>query len=441
MKRLGLRTRVTAVFAVGALLLSAVIALLSYQLVRASLTDARERAAVRAAYYNASVVRAGLGADDPDVGQILRALETTEDRQILVRRNSVWYSRTADEGRTTAIPVALQERVAEGQASVQRVRSGSEPLVVVGVPLSDGTAFYELDSLAELERTFSTLALILTAVAFLTAAAGAALGRYATRSVLRPLTRVAEAAEQIAAGQVRTHLDPAAEPDLARLTGSFNRMVDELADRVERDRRFAADVSHELRSPLQTLAAAASVLNRRAPSLDERSAAAASLVTGEVDRFNRLVHDLLELASGDRPLDRVEVDVEAMAREICRDLGVPPEIVRATVGTWYVDRRRVSQILVNLIDNAIKYGGGPVAVRVDDHELVVEDEGPGVREEDRATVFDRFVRGRASSDRATGSDGTGLGLSLVAAHAAAHGGSVSVEDRPDGGALFRVRLR
>ncbi|WP_035854995.1 sensor histidine kinase [Cryptosporangium arvum] len=435
-----LRTRVTAVFTVGALLLSAVMALLSYQLVRVSLTEERERAAVRAAYYNASVVRSGLAADAPDVAEILRSLETTENRQVLVQRNAVWYSRTADEGRTSAIPTALQERVRDGEASVQRVRAAGRPMVVVGVPLPDGTAFYELDSLEELERTFSTLALVLTVVALLTAVAGAALGRYATRSVLRPLTRVAEASEQIAAGQVRTHLDPAAEPDLARLTGSFNRMVEELADRVERDRRFAADVSHELKSPLQTLAAAASVLHRRAASLDERSAAAATLVVEEVDRFGRLVNDLLELARGDRALERTEVDVEAMAREICRSRGVSPDVVVADAGTWYVDRRRVEGILVNLVDNAVKYGGGPVAVRIGDHELVVEDEGPGIRPEDRETVFHRFVRGHTASDRATGSDGTGLGLSLVAAHAAAHGGAASVEDRPDGGALFRVRV-
>ncbi|TQS44707.1 sensor histidine kinase [Cryptosporangium phraense] len=438
---MSLRTRVTAVFAVGAFVLSAAIALVSYQLIRTSLTDERERTAVRAASFNATVVRAGLTADDPDLAEILGTLETTETRHVLVRRDGTWYGTSADEGLTAAIPPALRDRVAGGRASVQRVRSGGTPVVVVGVPLAGGSEFYEVDSLDELARTFRTLALVLSGVALATAVAGAVLGRYATRSVLRPLTAVTRAAERIAAGSVRTRLDASGEPDLARLTRSFNHMVDELAARTERDRRFAADVSHELRSPLQTLAAAASVLTRRADRLDERSAAAATLVSEEVDRFGRLVNDLIELARSDAALELGRVFPAELATAAVRAAGLSPSLVTGDPAPWRADRRRVEQILANLIDNAVKYGGGPVAIRVGDHELVVEDEGPGVRPEDRAVIFDRFVRGPAAHARATGSDGTGLGLALVAAHAAAHGGRVTVDDRPDGGARFTVRLR
>ncbi|GAA3392768.1 HAMP domain-containing sensor histidine kinase [Cryptosporangium minutisporangium] len=442
MRPIGLRRRVIASFAIGALLLSAAMALLSYQLIRTSLTEGRERAAVRAAHFNATVVRAGLTAQDPDIVEILGSLETTGDRQVLVRRNGTWYARSADEGITAAIPAALQDRVADGEPMVQRVRSGGRPVVVVGVPISSSTAFYEVDSLAELERTFRTLAVVLTAVALMTAGAGAVLGWYVTQSVLRPLTSVAEAAEHITAGLVRTRLDPATEPDLARLTTSFNHMVDELADRVERDRRFAADVSHELRSPLQTLSAAAGVLTRRADRLDERTAAAAKLVGEEVDRFQHLVNDLIALARGDQPLDRTPVDIAALARDVCRARHQPTDLVHVDTDepVWEVDRTRVEQILTNLVENAEKYGGGPTAIRIASNELVVEDQGPGVRPEDRHAIFDRFVRGRTAHDRGTGSDGTGLGLALVAAHAAAHGGAAWVEDNPGGGARFRVRL-
>ena len=446
MTALGLRTRVTGGFAVGALVLSASMALVSYQLIRTSLLDERERTAVRAAYFNATVVGAGLGADDTDVVRVLRSLEAGADRRPLVRRDGVWYARTADEGITAAIPPALLQAVEQGRPAMQRVRAAGQPAVVVGIPLDPSTAFFEVDSLQELDRTFRTLALALLAVAVMTSSAGAGLGWYATRYVLRPITTVAETAEDIAAGHLRTRLDPAAEPDLARLTTSFNHMVDQLAERNERDRRFAADVSHELRSPLQTLSAAVSVLSRRSDRLDERSAAAAGLIVEEVDRFQRLVDDLIELARSDQPIERSKVDIADLAQRVCRGAGLSSDLVEMTSDdpTWHIDRRRIQQVITNLVNNAVRYGGGPTAVRLGRGEscywLEVDDEGPGVSPQDKDVIFGRFVRGRIAGSRGDG-DGTGLGLALVAQHATAHGGKVSVIDRPDGGARFRVELR
>ena len=131
---------------------------------------------------------------------------------------------------------------------------------------------------------------------------------------------------------------------------------------------------------------------------------------------------------------------------ICRSRGISDDIVHL-VGTvprtWAVDRRRVEQLLGNLLDNAQKYGGGPTAVRLGTMGalcyLEIDDKGPGASPEDRNTIFDRFVRGRTANSRGTG-DGTGLGLALVAQHAAAHDGSAVVLDRPGGCARFRVEL-
>ncbi|BCJ48654.1 two-component sensor histidine kinase [Actinoplanes sp. NBRC 14428] len=446
MRRAGLRVRVIAGFAAGALALSATMALVSFQVVRRSLLDERERTAVRAAYYDAEVVRSGLGsAVQPDtVIGLLRALDTGENRRAVLQRDGEWYSRQADTGVTDAIPAALQRRAAEGVPAVQRVLADGRATLVVAVPLPDGDVLYEVDSMQELEHTLGVLTGVLTAVAVSTAALGALLGWYASRYVLRPLTRVADAAQEIAGGASKYRLDPAAEPDLARLTTSFNHMVDELSARVERDRRFAADVSHELRSPLQTLAAAASVLERRRDRLDDRTATAAGLVTDEIARFQKLVDDLLELSRGDRPAARAAVDVPALARQVCRDRQVPEGIVGGDgAGPWLVDRRRVSQLLGNLLDNAQAYGGGAVAVRlalVDGvGRIEVDDEGPGVSPDDKQVIFGRFVRGRSAGARAD-SAGAGLGLALVAQHAAAHGGTATVLDRPGGGARFLVEL-
>ncbi|MEU4555341.1 sensor histidine kinase [Micromonospora violae] len=446
MRRLGLRTRVTAAFAVGALLLSASMALISYELTRRSLLDERERIALRAAYFDATVVRAGLDTDTPDVVEVLRSLDTGGSRRPVLHMDGEWYVRAADPGTTAAIPVALRRVVAAGEPAVQRVRVDGQSVLVVGVPLSASATYFEVNSLRELEQTFQVLALALTTVAIMVAGSGAALGWYATRHGLRPLTAVADAAEKIAAGDFTARLDTATDPDLTRLSSSFNQMVDRLAQRIERDRRFAADVSHELRSPLQTLAAAASVLARRREHQDERTAIAAGLVADEIDRFQRLVNDLIDLARSDQPAHRATVDVAQLARDACRALDLPTTLVHLAPdvpATWQVEQRRIAQVLANLLDNAVTYGGGPAGVRLDrDGEvgiIEVEDDGPGVPVEDREAIFDRFVRGRAAHTRGAG-DGTGLGLALVAQHAAAHGGQVTVADRPGGGACFRVTL-
>lgn len=444
MIRAGLRSRVIAIFAAGALALSATMAFASYAIVRSSLLAERENTAVRAANYDAAVVRAGIASNsDPDIVAVLRSLDTGDTRRALLQRNGTWYARNADSGVSGSVPVALQELAATGRPAVQRIRVAGVPTLVVAIPLTTASVFYEVDSLQELDHTLGVLTWVLSAVAAGIALGGAVLGWYSSRYVLRPLVRVEHAAKEITAGASGARLDPAQEPDLAQLTHAFNHMVDELSARQERDRRFAADVSHELRSPLQTLAAAASVLERRRESLDERSAMAAGLIVDEVARFQQLVDDLLVLSRSDQPAARATVDVRQLARDVCADRGLPASLVDASTGLWNVDARRIAQLLGNLLDNAAAYGGGAVAVRLrldgDLGTIEVDDAGPGVSPDDKPVIFDRFVRGRTSGTRGD-SNGTGLGLALVAQHAAAHGGSVSVLDRPGGGARFHVSL-
>ncbi|GGM30070.1 ATP-binding protein [Dactylosporangium sucinum] len=443
MRVAGLRTRVIAGFAAGALALSASMALVSYQVTRTNLLSGRERSTIRAATFDARVITAGLKTDHPDIVGMLQTLDTGGNRRALVHRDGGWYARGADPG-AIAVPAELQRLVTAGEQAIQRVRIDGVPAVVVGLPLTPTTALYEIDYLRELDQTLRVLGWVLTLVAAAVAAAGAGLGWYATRYVLRPLRSVADAAQGITAGDLTARLDPATDPDLERLTTSFNEMVEQLARRIERDRRFAADVSHELRSPLQTLAASASVLHRRRDQLDERTATAAGLVVDEIGRFQSLVDDLLELSRGDQPVQLAPTDMAALAHRVVEARGLPPSIVQARAGLeWTVDRRRIEQVLVNLLDNAVTHGGGPVAVRlVEDRRcgiIEVDDEGPGVRPADRTVIFDRFVRGRSAGARGR-DDGTGLGLSLVAQHVGVHGGKVRVLDRPGGGARFRVEL-
>lgn len=449
MKKIGLRTKVSAVFAIGALVLTSAMALLSYELTRTYLLAERERSALRTTYFDATVVKSGLEIGSSE-SQVLGSLDPGTLRRPLLRHGDAWFSRNADLF-AKAVPQSLIALAEQGTPGMQRVSTVSGPALVHAVPLStlggpSDYVFYEVHLLREVENTLQLVALVLILVAAFTTCAGAGLGWYVTRRMLRPLSQVAAAAQGIAGGDLSARLDPAAEPELQRLTDSFNDMVDQLARRIERDRRFAADVSHELRSPLQTLAAAASVLMRSRDRLDERTATAAGLVADEVTRFEHLVTDLLELARTDQAPDRRPVDVADLARQICRSRGAEESMVTVVNGSdsvWQVDPRRFGQVLTNLLDNADRHGGGPTAIRVGDdgtmRYLEVDDEGPGVLPEEREIVFNPFVRGRSARARGD-SDGTGLGLALVAQHVAAHGGRVAVGDRPGGGARFRVEI-
>ena len=432
-------------FTFGAFAVSAALAGATYELTRSTLLEDRERSSVRAAFFDASLIRQGIGGRDPDLGQVLSRLDTGEARRPLIRRDGQWFGPTADDGLTRAVPVELLRLVEGGTPAVQRVELRTEPALVVGVPLPDGATYYEITALSELRRTLAVLATVLGLVALMTTLSGAALGWWISRHVLRPLGDVARAAGSIASGDLTARVARDRDPDLDTLAVAFNRMVDEVSARSETDRRFAADVSHELRSPLQTLSAATSVLDRRRDELDARSAAAVDLLSAEVARFESLVTDLLELAKSDRPAERRPLDVVALTRAVLTARGLPEGLLETTgpAAVLDIDPRRYEQLLVHLLDNADTHGGGTVRVAVsiahDVLRLEVDDDGPGVPPEERELVFARFARGRAASARG-GSEGTGLGLALIAQHVQAHRGTVTVDDRPGGGARFVVTL-
>ncbi len=148
------------------------------------------------------------------------------------------------------MPLGVRQALAEGNASSQRFRADDGPAVVVGVPIpSVGASFYEIAPLSELDGILRLLSGILMGGALLAAGAGAALGSWASRSVVTPLNRVAATAASIAGGDLDTRLPATLDPELATIVASFNSMVDTLQQRINRDARLAADVSHELRSP------------------------------------------------------------------------------------------------------------------------------------------------------------------------------------------------
>jgi signal transduction histidine kinase len=240
-------------------------------------------------------------------------------------------------------------------------------------------------------------------------------------------------------------------------------MVDQLQERIEREARFNSDVSHELRSPLTTLSAAVGVLETDRDRLPARSQRALQLLSDDLQRFQRMVSDLLEMSRADAGSVDVfleEVNVSELVRRSVEtgighmdsrrhaapDLVVDPEVEQWRVG---VDKRRFERVLVNLMENADHYGGGVTTIAVGPGpatgplgaqvEVTVDDAGPGIDQAERAKVFERFYRGSASGRRGTGT-GTGLGLALVAEHMHVMHGDVRVESSPDGGARFVLSL-
>jgi signal transduction histidine kinase len=225
-------------------------------------------------------------------------------------------------------------------------------------------------------------------------------------------------------------------------------MADAVQERIEREQRFASDVSHELRSPITALTAAVEVLDARRDDLPERSQQALDVVVSQVRRFDAMVIDLLELSridAGATDLNPEVVDLVDLCDRVSQRYGygdLPIEVHRRAKREALIDRVRFERILGNLLENATTHGGGPTRITIEPSPvkksvlMAVEDCGPGVAASERNRIFERFARGSAARHRI----GTGLGLALVAEHAAALGGEAWVEDRPGGGARFVVRL-
>ncbi len=356
------------------------------------------------------------------------------------------------------LPPLVDERPGVREASggvrvlpVLREREGQERWVVVVVGAAAGERPYAVvaaESTAGADHTVRTAAALLLAGGLLVlVAVGVATWVFVGRS-LRPV----EAIRRTVDGIGSTDLDgrvpvPDGDDEVSRLARTMNAMLARLQTSQRAQRRFVADASHELRSPVATLRAAAEV-QRRHPGAGAPEEFA-ELVRREAGRLERLVADLLLLARADEgalAAVRAEVDLdELLESEGARLRGATRLAVRVRTAPARVlgDPGQLTRVVRNLTDNAARHAAGRVELQVraegGQAVLSVADDGPGVPAAERERVFDRFVRLQDSRDRASG--GTGLGLAIVAGAVAAHGGSVRCTDRGEGpGALFEVRL-
>jgi two-component system, OmpR family, sensor kinase len=284
----------------------------------------------------------------------------------------------------------------------------------------------------------------------LTLAATLAVALLAAARTAAPLRRIAGTAERVDAGDLSRRLPTTGPREVRQLAESFNHMLDRLEDAFARQRSFASDASHELRTPLTAIRGQIEVLARSpAPSLEEIDATAAEVST-EVARMDRLVDDLLLLASGDEGLahraerlDPARFIAETVAG-IATGSGRRIDVDAVPAGELVADPDRLAQVLRNLVRNALEHTAddGVVAVSAvaagPRLRVFVDDDGPGIAPDERARVFDRFHRTDASRARRAG--GSGLGLAIARAIVEAHGGRIWVTASPAGGARIAFEI-
>jgi len=345
-----------------------------------------------------------------------------------------------------ALPVSAgAARVARegGREDLSTVRVGDVEVRVLTVPVQAGLALQVARPLNEVDDTLDALRTRLALICLGGVALAGVLGLVVAARGVRPVQALAGSVDHVArTGDLAHRIPVSGDDEPARLARRFNEMLASLEQARQAQDQLVADASHELRTPLTALRANVELLASGAPLDDQERGRLLEDLTVQLDGVGGLVGDLVELARGDRPVTApVPVDLEEVVHDAAARARAfwPSADIRVQGGTAGVmgDPDALSRAVGNLIDNAVKYGGGgPVEVALADGEVTVRDHGPGVPEADRERVFARFWR----SPQARSRPGTGLGLAIVRQVAAGHGGTVSVEDAPGGGALFRLRI-
>jgi two-component system, OmpR family, sensor histidine kinase MtrB len=350
--------------------------------------------------------------------------------------------------------------------STQHGHVVTSPGIVVGslVKLpADGREYtlYYLFPMDDLEQTLGLVTRALLTAGALLLVAIAALTWLLTRQIVTPIRLARRVAERLAAGELQERLRVSGEDDLARLAGSFNQMATSLQRQIRQleelsrvQRRFVSDVSHELRTPLTTVRLAGAVLHDARSSFDAETRRAAELLQRELDRFETLLVDLLEISrfdAGAAALDLDDINLTDVVRRVVDGTRALADqrntriVVRAPDEPCVAqaDVRRVERIVRNLVTNAIDHAESKeIVVSVAaDHQaaaVTVRDHGVGLAVGESAMVFNRFWR--ADPARARTSGGTGLGLAISLEDTHLHGGWLQAWGKPDEGAQFRLTL-
>ncbi|MFJ9530684.1 MtrAB system histidine kinase MtrB [Streptomyces cyaneofuscatus] len=371
-----------------------------------------------------------------------------------------------------SVPERLRQDVGKGQGAFQtysliRYSNGNEsqPGLVVGKRLYDiDQQAYELYYLFPLTQEEKSLTLVKTTLAtaglFVVVLLGA-IAWFVVRQVVTPVRMAAGIAERLSAGKLQERMKVTGEDDIARLGEAFNKMAQNLQLKIQQleelsrmQRRFVSDVSHELRTPLTTVRMAADVIHEARADFDPVTARSAELLGDQLDRFESLLSDLLEISRFDAGAAALEAEPIDLRTVVHRVIGGAEPLAERKGSRILVigddqpviaeaDARRVERVLRNLVVNAVEHGEGrDVIVRMGVAQgavaVAVRDYGVGLKPGEATRVFNRFWRADPARARTTG--GTGLGLSIAVEDARLHGGWLQAWGEPGGGSQFRLTL-
>lgn len=443
---LRLRARVAVGFGVLAMLTSLVMAGTLW-LVAVHYVDGEREAAARAqATDNALVLDNRLRNGVEPSNDVLAHLRYTRDTASLLVVGSRIFRNLAAAPLT--IPADIAVGTPAGVTAVGHRTIDRLPFLVVSRRLTGGRGTYvELVPLTDLRDTVRRTWWLLLVVALGTSVVSASTGWLASRRMLRPVQDINRAAAAIAHGDLSARLAPRGDPDLDAIAETFNRTAADLEGRVQADARFAGDVSHELRTPLTTMLNSLALVQNRRHLLPDEVTEPLDLLAEDLQRFRQLVVDLLDISRVDEGGDTVRREPVVVgelvrhAADTAAERAVTQVRPSAEGIVMNLDKRRMERVLTNLVENARCHGGGcrEVVVGVIDGavRISVRDEGPGVPEDLRNRVFERFAREPGAPGSPTGS---GLGLAIAERHVRLLGGRIWVQDAPGGGAEFTVDL-
>jgi two-component system sensor histidine kinase MtrB len=371
---------------------------------------------------------------------------------------------------TSAIPATMLDTVGQKSDLAYaytdlRVGRHRERVLVVGAPLYSPSRRYDLYFFFPLTLEQSTLSSVRSALlggGLALALLVAGVTWLVAKQVVSPVRAAARVADGFAAGRLESRMQVKGDDEIARLGEAFNAMAVSLQQKIDQleglsrlQQRFVSDVSHELRTPLTTVRMAADVLHSARETFPAAVGRSAELLQNELDRFEALLVDLLEISrfdAGAAAIDAEVFDVSALLSRVVNGLAPlaarrgSEVTVRSAARTDVLleaDPRRVERVLRNLLANAIEHGEGlPIDVVVggdaDVVAVVVRDRGVGLRPGEASRVFSRFWRADPSRARHTG--GTGLGLSIALEDVRLHGGWLQAWGEPGRGSAFRVTL-
>ena len=347
--RFGLRTRVAIAFGLLSLVIAAAVSSATYFFASYYLLNQREDAALTRALLDSRAVGAQLSTGATPT-EALEQIPSIGASQALVRVAGTWYT----PGVTVppdALPVGLLETAASDGGAQQRAEIGGEPYFVVAVQLTDAM-YVEVFSLQDLNRTLTIGGWLLIVQTAIAGGLGALIGRYTVGQILRPLRRLGAGARRIASGDLGTRIDETGDRDLDPIAGSFNEMAEAVQSRIQRERRFSANVSHELRSPLTTVVGTADLLDRRREELPEREAKLIAVLVEQVHRMSQMLLDLLEISriGGDDPIQVESVDVSLLCLDVVRVRNLPDALVTGDKPVIRTDGRRFERIVGNLVE-------------------------------------------------------------------------------------------